>query len=452
MKKKLHPFSIFFPFFNVLSTFITPMLFLLIISPDQLVEKLTNRVAVNWVVSLSGVILIFGFFKWNFFSYIISDKDITIFSGIVNKSQRKIVLNKIQSNSITPWVPSKLLNCANLYLQLEGTDSESSINFIGISIQDSNKILNLVKQEGFDKLVEEEQNQVPLMSITLNIIHSVIISSILIFFSAIADLFSDYDLDYIDSEIVLDLFINIPSRVYFYILLLAVFSLCKNLLKYSKFIIKMNEHVISISSGFVIKKRTSISKKNVSGLVIQESIIQRMVNRSSIYLESSERGDKKILFHPFINNKDISKLLTTFYGEELDIKRTKKFKQELILGVFIRSFIIVVLLSSLLNLFFQPIFALMYLCLIIICIYKILAYLTVSFVITPNYLYLRKGVLSRRTFIMNSKYYNKITIKKPFWLKKHVHIKLGYFNSTNKKNIRIRGLKNEQLSSILKGF
>lgn len=434
--KKMSKLGILYPIFKIISSSITPILFMLLIAPQMLENKKTFFFA----VIILCVVLIYGCIYWKMFSYNIQGNKIIVHTGIIGKNEQLIMRNKIQNYTYTSWLPIGEIRLFNLYLQLEGNQEQSLISFIGLESNNLEKVKNILN-EG-ENIDVSEKTSISKESIFFIMCQSIISSTVLIFISNFFDILTAVE----PEKFLLDDFFNIikPSNsIVLYMLILTIIIILKNIIKFSSFSIFIKKDTIDISSGLLFTKHSRILRENIKGLLIKENLLQRLFGRASIFLESNDRNEKNILFHPFIKKNEIPHIVQKMYGEDLSCFSKKLNSQGRKINMIFQNILILVIGVWIVNRFQTKILDIIFLLTALIFMYFLLIYITRRFKFTDKYFIYINGIFNKKTQIISKDSFNKISTKKPIYFKDYFHIRVNYFNNSKKKKIRLQSVKFE---------
>jgi len=439
--KKMHKSGIFYPIFKLISSSITPFLFMLLISP----QILENRKILIFLFLIIFIVLIYGYISWKMFSYEIQKDKILISTNIIVKNKQIILPYKIQNYTYTSWIPMQGECLFNLYIQLEGNQEGSVISFIGIGSDELEKIKTIFnKKENIDI---SKKTPVSKDSLLFIICQSIISSSILILISNIFDIITEIEPEYFSIHELLEV-IKPSNSILLYFLILTFIIILKNIIKFGSFSILIDNETIDIYSGIIFTKHSRILRKNIKGLLIKESFLQRFFSRSSIFLESCDRNEKQILFHPFVMNIELPHIVEKLYGEDLigfseELNSQGRKKQ-----IIFQKIVILVAGGLILNYFQMKILYLIYFLIVLAVVYSLFKYMTKKFKQTDKFFIYINGSFNKNTQIISKDTFNKLSIKKPIYLKRYSHIRINYFNNSKKKKIRLQSVKIETLLGV----
>ncbi|WP_062196905.1 PH domain-containing protein [Massilibacterium senegalense] len=443
-KRKLSFFSVFYPFIQGFLSLITPLLLLLIFKSSNSDYLINEKLATILLITVGVLLILVGLFRWISTSYELNKNELFIHKGIIFKSIEKINKDKIQNYSITKLLPFDKAPVI-LSLQLEGEDVDSSITLKGILNKDAHKIIRIlyVPNKQSKNLVE---NNTSWKQIILSILdRSLVVTIVVTFFSTFSQIPS-IDVrsfrDYIYLSYWLDLYVGMPVQTYIYGVVLTILSLLKQCIKIANFKLRINDSIIEISTGLFSEKNHYISRENISGIMIEQSIFQKLSNCATVYVETVEKDQKKVLFHPYMSMKKISKLTKQFYIGILPKNAGEKQ------GAFLNQVLVSIILSSILC-FLLYLFDFLSIIttgfVYVTMIMYLLKYYNVNYTWNEEFFIYRNGLIKKKIFIFEKKYYNNIQFKKYFWMKKRYHLSIGYFNNSYKKNIKLKNINKESL-------
>jgi putative membrane protein len=329
--KRQHPSYILIVFLEqIKNVFISLLILLLPGHKSQMFQYIfTALVIILPVVS--------ALIKWYRFTYIVTDDEIRIKSGLFVIENTFIKKERIQSVSITEGIIQQIFRVVSVKIEVAGGKKNDCI-INAILKEDAKKLLkqlHLSKKIPIDNNIDtkEQKSEVDSDKITSNAVLSVSIKRLILAgitsfevglgAAIFASIFSNIE-DLIPSGVFRSIYIQLQSFSFLMFFLLfiicLVFALCfttlRYVLKFANFKLSFSGTHLNISRGLFEKNEFSLSTKRIHGIVIQEGFFRQLIGFATVYVEavgaSDKQENKRHVIHPFIKKKDIPMFLHTF--------------------------------------------------------------------------------------------------------------------------------------------
>ena len=136
--RRLHPLSLVYGLFRNLPYIGITLYF-------ALVQRQTEELIYTLIFILIGMIVIPGYIlRWYYFTFMISEKEIIIKSGILARKQRNIPIERIQNVNVKQDVLQRLFGIAKVQIETAGdVSSEGSLEFV--KLKDADEINRIIR-------------------------------------------------------------------------------------------------------------------------------------------------------------------------------------------------------------------------------------------------------------------------------------------------------------------
>lgn len=446
---KMHPFLIVSYAVKLAIRLIPPYLLVLIFRSSAGLKTINEHISGTIISILGCSFIMFGFVKWFTLRYSIQDDQVIVKNfSFLQQTVEYIDERKVVNCVTTKWFPSNMLGISDLRIQLEGDEDEATISLPAIREQDRLAIMNALKAEETNSDFIKRFQVTPREVLGGLITRGLIFTLFVIFLSTLVSNISKSETweGYFSIEFWIQGIANLPGSVYMYASALLIMSLIAQYSKAINFNLQMDDQQIKIVSGAFSKKIVSIYIKNIKGLMVQQTLVQKLFKRSTLYIETIDQEQRKILLHPFVKNEDIPMFIKLCYREDIHLKEEKWNKQggrHAVLLIYLTAFFITGLCLYMLA---EILFPVGILALLILCSIKVMKHWSVKFQIEADHLIVEQGVFIKKTHILQNAHLQYVKTRKMPWHHLAIrHVQLGYFNNSVRKRIKLKSIHKNHL-------
>ncbi len=281
--------------------------------------------------------LIYIVLQWYTNTYELKEEAIVLHEGVFIKKLRTTTYERIQDHYIKTNFIHKLLGLTTIKLETGTTDDDSTLTFAAVSLEEADRILDLVHRKNSNRLDEAEEEVVVEKHIYFrstqkdNLKAALTSFSFLAIFPLLAAVYSNID-DFFNVEkstkVVFTFFMDhiallVPLIV---IALLLSFGIgyIQTVIKYGNYEIAGDHQRIYISKGVLNRNTFSIQKSRVQAITIKQSLIKRLLGMAEVKVVSAgqtESSEQEISsLYPFLPKHEAysltNELLPEYHIEE----------------------------------------------------------------------------------------------------------------------------------------
>lgn len=368
-----------------------------------------NPVAALVVVFLSIASFLGSLFwfylVWDNFDYEISDS-VDIKSGVFRKKVREIPLRRIQNVDVSRNIFHRILGIAKVSLETAGGNAtEASLTFV--DYEEAKRIKDVIKSRESEKEDETEDKVIYSMEfkdLALLSIFSLdlrLVSIVLLILPSLGL-----------SELFLQGF-NVAIWIFVSGLLVLVISsmlslsFASNLAKYYGFTLYKSDERLMFERGLFNRVEGSIPLDKIQSLIVEEKILMRFFGFASLKVETAgysmetqfEKGSEVAI--PLASRDEVDRLSGTIFGvgdysiQSISRNAVRRYFARYALVSLLPVF---VLILAFIDRGVSPLFSIVFIPLLAVAAY--LKYVYKGFDEGEEYVFVRNGFWSRRTFIV----------------------------------------------------
>lgn len=332
--KRQHPAWILLEIGSLIKSLFFIILFLFILQADKDTGWIVWARYAFWIFVAGGLIIIL--LRWYTSTYELEEEAIVLHEGVFVKKIRTTTYERIQDHHIQTNFIHKLLGLTSIKLETGTTDDDSTLTFAAVSLEEADRILDLVHWKNsnrVDETVEEVvEKQIYFRSTQKDNLKAALTSfSFLAIFPILAAVYSNID-DFFNVEkstkIIVTYFMDhllllVPMAV---IALLLSFGIgyIQTVIKYGNYEIAGDDQRIYISKGVLNRTTFSIQKSRVQAIAIKQSLIKRLLGMAEVKVVSAGQTENKeqeiSSLYPFLSKHEAyiltNKLLPEYHIEE----------------------------------------------------------------------------------------------------------------------------------------
>ncbi|MFJ1331366.1 PH domain-containing protein [Capnocytophaga canimorsus] len=436
-------------------------------------------------LAISVFIFIFQYIKYKYFSYQITEDELIIREGWLNKSETVVKFDKIHEVHLNQKFIHKIVGLYKVDIDTAGSDKvEISINGIDYhkalvikNILTERQIISEIKKDRVtDENLESNHNFTSLrisiltlfkIGITQNYLYTL---SLMFAFSYqiidfITDIFYEKRSDFVNQ---ISEFSNTVSTIFFWIfflfiliLFVIIFNLIRTLLTYYNYEIQIKNNRLLASYGLINSHIVAVPPKKVQMIHFQQNYFQKLMNLFEVrisQIDSSKNEEKKTqgLLIPGINALEMRKLFRFIYDK--DFEEVKEFYRPSSRKVIIRAmYLFFALLIIILVMYFIDILQFMWIpiCLFFVVLSLIyISYRNEKLFLKDDFIILKSGIWDLTTTYLQVDKIQEVKIKQSYFQKRRslASIKLSTFSESLRLNFYdeklLKNLVNESVYKI----
>ncbi|WP_226668815.1 PH domain-containing protein [Metabacillus litoralis] len=444
-RKRYHPALIAVELLSFIKNSIGFYLFLFILKASS---------TSNWVIWGRYILIIASVFtvfsiilKWMTTRYEITSDTVYLFEGIFIKKQRTVAFNRIHNHTSKTTFVHRWFKLTSLELDTGTTGDHSTIDFPVITIEERKRILSKLdaKQNGEkeekmnpvdERTVHFQSTKKDLMKASFTSLSFLAIFPLLsaIYFN-LADFFQIEE----TAESALDyLFIHWWILIILFIFALAlsiIIGFIKTSMKYGNYVISDNHEQIFIEKGIGNFTSFSIPKNRVQAVIVEQTILKRILGLASIKLISTksfeEKDQETSSLYPFMPKHEAYEILHKMLPNYVIEEHMERFPMKVLWLKLLRPYYLTILALIGLYLFKKEWLWFSAIIFTLSISLRVLDYLFTSYIRHGNTVQIRKGGLTNSTFVTHREQIQQITIKHS-WLQRRFGVATLLFS--NKAN------------------
>lgn len=415
----------------------------------QLITRFTF-ISFNILVFILAIFAIFEYatiyLEWRNFKYKITNNNFTIEQGRLFKTKKTFSEDQIQSiNTYSPFF-HRLFGLHMSVITLGSTGDRSTIKLTMLNDEEINNIINTLNTNHYDNTYKKSEQTLIYQSTLKEIVIGSLTPAKFILFSAFIyaiynNLVKFFDISILD--LIRSNFENINGLIaLFFIIAFSyyIYSTIKNYIIYGNYTVHQEDDYLFLSRGVVDKNSIVINKKDIKGINIKYSLLQKVLGicRVNIIYTSSKvdsKNNNSNVFLPFINfdkaQSIIKKTLPDFsYDKNLTNLPKSSVISSLLNNFYIAVILLVLFITNFLNFGF--------LCLIVLILFilqKFIRPFINAYILDNNKIIFKNIKVNINIYISNVCYLEEINLSQNFIQK---ITNLSTLSVINKKNPYIR--------------
>lgn len=454
--KRQHPLWMFTRFIEVITQFIVPFFFIIIISPMH-VEFPWIKYAVLLFVVFFFFRLFVIYFEWKNYTYLVTDTNLIINDGRLVSKKRYIPLNRIQSvQQTTPFI-QKLIDLTTLNIVTGTSGENASIKISMLSLNEAKllqkQLERYINREANSHQSENQKNdRIIRYKMSFREIFLFSITS-LYFLAFIPIFFSLYTR--IDNLISLDtVTVSLYETFKTSLLLVAVLlflaffisfiiGLIITYLRYGNYTVATDSKRIYIKRGVLSTSHFTIPKEKVNGVLIKKSFFRRLFGICEVQLVTlgdvfeEEDSTTDVLF-PFINKKRATQLINEVLPDYQIQTHMKPLPAQALFLTLISPSYLLVILTVLVFYFWPEFWFIPVIYLGFLMIQRIIKHYNSKYYFDDSFIQIQTGSFSNELFITKAGSIDEISLKKS-WLEDKLNV-TSLVTFTRAKPLHIGGI------------
>ncbi|WP_042357159.1 PH domain-containing protein [Bacillus rubiinfantis] len=446
--KRYHPAFIAVELFSFIKGIFWFYLYLFILKAGSSAAWVTWGRYLLLLVSAGGIIMIF--LKWYFHRYEMSETSIVMYEGVFVKTQRSVPFDRIHNQTSNTTFFHRWFGLTSLTLDTGTSGENASYEFPVITESERQRILSYLEQQrlpnddsGLNERKANVDRRIHFQSTKKDIIRASFTS--LSFFAIfpllsalyfnLADFFEIEDtaknaLDYL----VLHWWMLIVLLIVA-LLLSVVIGFIKTSIKYGNYVISDDQERIYIEKGIGQTINFSIPKHRVQAVMIEQTLLKRMLGLASVKLLSAGAFDgedsEPSSLYPFLPKKQAYRILQAMLPnyqicEEMERLPIKVLWLKLLKPYYLTIAVIVGLL-----IFKREWLWVAAIIFAVSILSRILDYWFTSYIRNDNIVQIRKGGFTTETFVTTRERIQQVTIEHS-WLQRKFNITTVKFSNKAK--------------------
>jgi putative membrane protein len=464
--KKYHPAMMIVELVTFIKGIFGPFLLLFVLKASS---------TSTWVVwgrylllagSLGAIVWII--LKWHFHRYEISGNTIVLREGIFVKKQRSVSFDRIQNQKSNTTFVHQWFGLTSLTLETSITGEDASFHFPVITEQEKERILKCLEQhQNVTNLRTEDQpaaETTPLRTIHFRSTKRDLVKasftslSFLAIFPLLSAIYFNladfFQIEKTAKNALEYLLMNswmLASLFVLAMLISVVIGFIKTSVKYGNFVISDDQERIYIEKGVGNVIRFSIQKNKIQAVMIEQSILKRLLGLASIKLLSAggskEDHQETGYLYPFMPKHEAYKMLQTILPQYQIEEHMERFPLKVLWLKLLHPYYVTIL--ALMGLFiFKSEWLWMTAVIFLFSVgARILDYHFTSYIRFGDTIQIRKGGFTTKTFVTHRDMIQQITVKHS-WLQRRFGVATLVFTNKAKPQheSKLYGVSSEEAS------
>ncbi|MGD6834261.1 PH domain-containing protein [Sutcliffiella halmapala] len=433
----------------------------------------------NWVVwgrylFIAAAILttISILLKWLLHRYELQPSSIVVKEGIFVKKQRTVALERIQNHHSKTTFVHRWFNLTSLTLETGTSGEDAAITFPVITILEKDRILSLLVEEKEPSemadggiQLEKKTRTVHFRSTKKDLFKASFTSmSFLAIFPLLSAVYFNLA-DFFDiedsAENALDYLIGHWWMLFVLFVIAMLLSVAigfiKTVIKYGNYEISDDEERIYIEKGVGSSSSFSIQKHKVQAVVVEQSILKRLLGLASIKLISvgSAEGEEKDTssLYPFMPKHEAYELLHTLLPGYPIEENMQRFPVKVLLLKLILPYYFTILVAGGLFIFKREWIWIATVVFLLSLISRILDYYFTSYIRNGNTVQVRRGGFTNETFVTKRSQIQQITVHHSWIQRKFGVASLSFINRAKPMHTsELYGLSKEEASEFYRWY
>ncbi|MFB5197573.1 PH domain-containing protein [Neobacillus sp. KR4-4] len=399
------------------------------------------------IITLWGLVSIL--LRWFFHRYEIDRDSIVLYEGIFVKEKRTFALDRVHNQTSSTTFVHQWFGLTSLTLETGTSGENATAEFPVITNEEKERIIIHLQQKqdlieaGDEGVVDQtERRKVHFRSTKKDIVKASFTSlSFLAIFPLLGAIYTNLA-DYLHIEKTaknaLDyLLIHWWVMIILFVLALglsAVLGFFKTMWKYGNFVISDDDERIYIEKGVGRFVSFSIPKHRVQAIVVEQSILKRILGLAAIKLISAggfedEEKEETSSLYPFMPKQEAYRVLHTILPEYRIEEHMERFPLKVLWLKLLHPYYLTILAIIGLWIFKSEWLWIAAIVFVISILLRILDYWFTSYLRDGNTIQIRKGGITNETFVTHRERIQQITVKHT-WLQRRFGVATLQF--TNK--------------------
>ena len=392
------------------------------------------------------------FLKWLFYRYELLDHSIVVGEGVFVKKQRTVALDRIHNQQSRTTFVHRWFGLTSLTLETGTSGENAAFEFPVITNEEKERILTHLQQkqdsieEAKGRIVDKSpKRRVHFQSTKKDLVKASFTSlSFLAIFPIISAIYfnlSDFFQIEETAESTLDyLLAHWWMLIVLFVLALALSVLIgfiKTSMMYGNYVISDDSERIYIEKGVGNVVSYSIQKHRVQAIVVEQTILKRMLGLASIQLisagngASEDKNQKTSSLYPFMPKQEAYQVLHTILPDYLIEEHMERFPIKVLWLKLLHPYYLTISAIIGLMIFKREWLWMSAIVFGLSILLRILDYWFTSYIREGNTVQMRKGGFTNRTFVTHRVRIEQITVKHT-WLQRKFGV--ATLIITNKSN------------------
>jgi putative membrane protein len=464
--KRYHPAIIVVDIVSFFKGILWPFLFLFVFKASSTEIWVTFG---RYILFIIAIVSIFSFIlKWYFHRYEIIRDSIVVYEGVFIKKQRTVALDRIHNQTSNTTFIHKWFGLTSLTLET-GTSGENATFHFPVITEDEKKSILLHLEQKQAAIAEMDgvflenspERTIHFRSTRKDLIKASFTSfSFLAIFPIATAIYFNLDdffqiektaknaLDYLlGNEWILMIILAIALA------LSVVIGFIQTSIKYGNYIISDDMERIYIDKGVGNLISFSIQKHKVQAIIVEQSILKRLLGLASIKLISAggskEKDEETSSLYPFMPKQEAYRLLQKILPSYLIEEQMKRFPIKVLWLKLLHPYYTTIVVLVGLGIFKREWLWMSVIVFGLSVLFRYLDYWFTSYIRHGNTVQIRKGGLTNETFVTHRERIQQITVKHSWLQRKFGVATLIFTNKSKPLHVsELYGVSNEEASSF----
>lgn len=381
------------------------------------------------------------FLKWRFHGYEVTERTIVLHEGVFVKTKRTAGLDRVHNQTSNTTFVHKWFGLTSLKLETGTSGDHGEIEFPVITQEEKERILSLIglqqrenrREEGDGLSDAEAVRTVRFQSKKKDLIRASFTSlSFLAIFPLLSAAYSNLAVFFNLEDGAEGAWDYLVLHWWMLIILFVVALLISSVigyvrvyLKYGKFTISDDHDKIYIEKGVANVTHFSIPKRNVQAVVVEQSLLKRLLGLASVKLisagSSELESEETSSLYPFLPKHEAYRIIQDMLPDYEIQEQMGRFPRQVLWAKLLRPYYVTVL-SIAGFLIIKPAFLWVSAILFILAvILRVLDYAFTSYIRHGDLIQIRSGALTTETFVTHKRRIQQATVTHS-WLQRRFGI------------------------------
>ncbi|MBM7618819.1 putative membrane protein [Bacillus tianshenii] len=467
--KRYHPAWIAVELITALKNSVFAIVFLFILKANS---------TSGWIVwgrylfIAAAILTIFSvFMKWFMHRYELQASSIVVKEGILVKKQRTVAIERIQNHHSNTTFVHRWFNLTSLTLETGTSGDDAAITFPVITNLEKDRILSLLEEKGSAQVAENGENleqkgrTVHFRSTRKDLFKASFTS---LSFLAIFPLLSAVYFNLADFFDIEDSAGNAAEYLighWWMLIILFVIAMAlsvaigffKTVIKYGNYEISDDAERIYIEKGVGSSSSFSIQKHKVQAIVVEQSILKRLLGLASIKLITvgSAEGEEKdsSSLYPFMPKHEAYELLHTLLPDYPIEENMSRFPLKVLWLKLVLPYYLTILTAAGLFFFKREWIWAAAIIFFLSVISRVLDYYFTSYIRHGDTVQVRRGGITNETFVTRRSQIQQITVRHSWIQRKFGVASLSFINRAKPMHTsELYGLSKDQASEFYRWY
>ncbi|MFE7064573.1 PH domain-containing protein [Sutcliffiella sp. NPDC057660] len=467
--KRYHPAWIAVELITALKNSVFAIIFLFVLKANS---------TSSWIVwgrylfIAAAILTIFSvLLKWLMHRYVLQTSSIVVKEGIFVKKQRTVALERIQNHHSNTTFVHRWFNLTSLTLETGTSGDDAAITFPVITNLEKDRILSLLEEKEAHQVADSGENleqkgrtvhfrstRKDLFKASFTSLSFLAIFPLLsaIYFN-LADFFDIEDSAGNAAEYLMGHWWMLIILFVIAMALSVVIGYIKTVIKYGNYEISDDEERIYIEKGVGSSSSFSIQKHKVQAIVVEQSILKRLLGLASIKLITvgSSDGEEKDTssLYPFMPKHEAYELLHTLLPDYPIEENMRRFPLKVLWLKLVLPYYLTIMAAVGLFFFKREWLWIAAIIFFLSVISRVLDYYFTSFIRHGNTIQVRRGGFTNETFVTKRSQIQQITVQHS-WIQRIFGVaSLSFINRAKPMHTsELYGLSKEETSEFYRWY